>query len=72
MVAAFGQQLLTDTQAENTMWKNVDRLMYEQCPAVTGTLRVDFGLQRLQAPAPPAVQPAPTRGPVPVHRRKKK
>ena len=72
MVAAFGQQLLTDAQAEDTMWKNVDRLMYEQCPAVTGTLRVDFGLQRLQAPAPPAVQAAPTRGPVPVHRRKKK
>ena len=69
MVAAFGQQLLTDTQAEDTMWKNVDRLMYEQCPAVTGTLRVDLGLQRLQASA---VQAAPTRGPVPVHRRKKK
>ena len=72
MVAAFGQQLLIDAQAEDTMWKNVDRLMYEQCPAVTGTLRVDFGLQRLQAPAPPAVQLAPTRGPVPVPRRKKK
>jgi hypothetical protein len=71
LVAAFGQEMLTDAQLENKMRTNIDRLMFEECPALTGMLRVDQGMARLQAQKNPAPRPAkPVKAAAP-HGRKK-
>jgi len=51
LVAAFGEQLVNNKQLESTMWQNVDRLMFDICPALTGQLRADRGSAQLQEAA---------------------
>lgn len=58
LIIAFGDHLLHDKQAEDTMWRNIDRLMFDSCPSVTSTLRVDRGLQNMQTQSSPT-QPSP-------------
>lgn len=73
LLAAFGEQLLTNQQLESTMWQNVDRLMFDQCPALIGQLRVDQGLAQLQeaeAPEPKPLPQAPARPPARTARKK--
>ncbi|WP_216679514.1 hypothetical protein [Hymenobacter siberiensis] len=48
LTAAFGDAVLTNAQLENKLWLNIDRLMFDQCPAVTGIIRVDLGIERMR------------------------
>ncbi|HEX8428142.1 hypothetical protein [Hymenobacter sp.] len=45
---AFGSDVFTNKQMESKLWQNLDRLMFEECPAFTAVLRVDRGLARMQ------------------------
>lgn len=64
LVEAFGERLLTNQQLENSMWQNVDRLMFDACPSLTAQLRIDRGLAQLQAAAEvPATNPRPPAAP---------
>ena len=58
LVEAFGQHLLTNENLENNMWQNVDRLMFDECRALTAQLRIDRGFAQLQAAS--AASAAPT------------
>ena len=60
LVEAFGQQLLNNVQLENSMWQNVDRLMFNKCRAFTAQLRIDRGFTQLQTDSvAPIVAPKP-------------
>lgn len=64
LVEAFGQQLLTNEQLENNLWQNVDRLMFDECRALTAQLRIDRGLAQLRAASEaPAEPPRPAATP---------
>ena len=64
LVAAFGQQLLTNEQLENSMWQNVGRLMFDECRILTAQLRIDQSFAELQASLPaPISAPKPTVAP---------
>jgi hypothetical protein len=77
LVQAFGQQLLSNGQLENNMWQNVDRLMFDECRALTAQLRTDRGFAQLQAdsagptaaPKPAVVRPAGAPGRRSTHKR---
>jgi|GEM_PF-6103767 len=63
LVAAFGEELLTNEPLESNMWENVDRMMFNICPVITAQLRVDQGFAKLKgqsgaAPASAAKSPA--------------
>ncbi|UOQ72970.1 hypothetical protein [Hymenobacter cellulosilyticus] len=48
ILIAFGDELLNDARLEDNMWLNVDQVMFEECPDLTGLLRVDRGMANLQ------------------------
>lgn len=64
LVEAFGQQLLANEQLENSLWQNVDRLMFDECRALTAQLRIDRGFAQLRAASEaPAGAPTPAATP---------
>lgn len=58
LLAAFGELALNDKQQEDTLWKRIDLLMFEECPTYTGQIRVDLGLQRLRADSAATAAPS--------------
>ncbi|RZL12745.1 MAG: hypothetical protein EOO62_10220, partial [Hymenobacter sp.] len=46
LVAAFGAGVVTSKPAKDQLWQYIDVQMFEECPAYTGQLRVDLGLEK--------------------------
>lgn len=56
---AFSVELRRSPGQADRMWQQIDLLMFDECPAYTGPLRVDRGLQQLKADSARAAAPAP-------------
>ncbi|MDO7884933.1 hypothetical protein [Hymenobacter cheonanensis] len=56
---AFSAELRRNPRQADVLWQQIDLLMFDECPAYTGPLRVDRGLQQLKADSARAAAPAP-------------
>jgi hypothetical protein len=49
VLTAFGSEIQSNSQLQDSLWQKIDLLMFDECPAYTAPLRVDRGLRQLRA-----------------------